>query len=154
MMATPYFGVIARGKRCRMLKENKMDNIKASTIYLHCALMLLAASLPAMAANEPVPQTYPWGWGHFMPWPGFWWIFPLLCFVFFVLMLLFVMSRGGMACMWRGGPRARSHPDSPGEQRMGNLSAPALQILDERYAKGEIDKPEYEEKKAAISTPR
>jgi putative membrane protein len=59
-----------------------------------------------------------------MQWHGFWWIFPLFFFVMMIVMCLF-RSRGGS-------------------------SESALNILDKRYASGEIDKQEYEEKKAAI----
>ncbi|HSG11302.1 MAG TPA: SHOCT domain-containing protein [Gammaproteobacteria bacterium] len=54
--------------------------------------------------------------------------------------------------MWRGrkvdGPEARDAMKWPG----GDASGSALNILDKRYASGEIDRQEYEEKKAAITT--
>jgi uncharacterized membrane protein len=40
-------------------------------------------------------------------------------------------------------------PSGPGRSR-GDPTYSALQILNERFAKGEIQKQEYEEKKAAI----
>jgi putative membrane protein len=58
---------------------------------------------------------------------GGWWIFPLLCFAFMVLMLWLMFRHGG--CM----PSARRDRD-----------ASAREILDRRYAGGELDKPQYE----------
>jgi uncharacterized membrane protein len=40
-------------------------------------------------------------------------------------------------------------PSGPGRV-WGDPTYPALQILNERFARGEIEKPEYEEKKAVI----
>ncbi len=66
---------------------------------------------------------------------GLWWIFPLvmmaLCF------LLFRGGRGFKMCgqnFRRGGPTRNS----------------IIGILEERYAKGEIDREEYEEKKKVL----
>jgi putative membrane protein len=78
------------------------------------------------------PDTGPWG--HPMRWPSFWWIFPLAFFVGMVVMVNFVM-RGGMGRRW---PRSES----------------AEEILNRRYARGEIGKEEYEEKITAITRVR
>jgi putative membrane protein len=67
--------------------------------------------------------------------PGWWIVFPLLWFAVIAggLVLLF-RSRGG----W-GPPRAVAHRES------------ALDVLDARYARGEIDLDEYRERRAVLS---
>ncbi len=69
---------------------------------------------------------------------GFGWIFG---FVFWVLVIVFIVS----IVKWvrRGGPEGRRNNFRCG--RFWRNSA--LSILEERYAKGEIDKKEFEEKK-------
>lgn len=102
-----------------------------------------AALLMLLYPFAAVAQTAPSGsdWGHPGPWHmmwgggwGLWWIFPLLMFFMFVTCVLF-MLRGA----W--GHRHHSGIDA---------TTPALRILNERFAKSEINKEEYEEKKAAI----
>ncbi len=69
--------------------------------------------------------------GHFGGWmPGFGWIFMLL---FWTLLIL------GVAALvkWLGGGARR---DTPTEKS-------ALRILEERYARGEIEREEFEQKK-------
>jgi putative membrane protein len=67
--------------------------------------------------------------------PGWWIVFPLLWFALIAggLVLLF-RSRGG----W-GPPRAVVHRES------------ALDVLDARYARGEIDLDEYRERRSVLT---
>jgi len=125
-----------------------MGMMKRSLIGL--ALLELACAASALAADQVAPQAYQWPWWREMPWPAFAWIFPLLCFVMMVVMLLFMM-RGGMACMRRGRPPYKSGFRDAMSASRNEPSASALEILNQRYVRGEIDKQEYEEKKAAIT---
>lgn len=70
-------------------------------------------------------------------WNGFhwWWLIPLA-----MMILCFIMMRGRMGGS-TGGSRSRHRPES------------AREILDKRYALGEIGKEEYQEKKGDISFP-
>lgn len=63
---------------------------------------------------------------------SFWWIFPVI-----MIVLCIFMMRGSTGCM-----RARHRSGS---------SDSALEILNRRYASGEIDQKEYDEKKRTIS---
>jgi putative membrane protein len=72
----------------------------------------------------------PWhmmGWGF-----GFGWIFPLLMLVFMVALCVFLMGRM---------PWGHSH----------HAASSALQMLSERFAKGEISKEEFEEKRTILA---
>ncbi len=62
---------------------------------------------------------------------GYWWIFPLV-----IIIVCFLFMRGGGRCGC--GSHDDQRPDSPKE------------MLNRRYASGEIDKEEYEEKKKNI----
>jgi putative membrane protein len=70
----------------------------------------------------------------------YWWLFPLV-----MIVLCFFMMRGGRAWKmcgfgpWRMGRRQTGVPDS------------AIEILNKRYASGEINKEEYEEKKRTLT---
>lgn len=80
---------------------------------------------------------YPEPHGH-----ALWWIVPLFMMVFCIFM--FFMMRGRRGSM-------RCGPGSPGAEGRGTESGDsAMDILDKRYAQGEIGKEEYEEKKRAI----
>ncbi len=81
-----------------------------------------------------------WGWPG--PWHmgggwGFGWMFPLLMMIFFVAVCAFVMSR-----MFDG------------RSRGGDTTSSALRLLNERFAKGEISKEEFEEKRSILGRSR
>jgi putative membrane protein len=95
-------------------------------------LLMAIAPLPALAQQQAPPD---WAWG---PWQ-FWWICPLMMLVMFAVVvtifLAFHRSAGGghhVLPWWR----------SPHES--------ALQILNERFARGEIDQTEYEERRRLL----
>ncbi len=95
--------------------------------------------ISSVYASEQAPiQSYPWPAWHGMHMPGFWWIFPLMFFIMIFFVFFIMMRRGGMGCMWH-------------DRMLDKSSDSALDILNKRYAKGEIDKQEYEEKKSLIS---
>ncbi len=70
----------------------------------------------------------------------FWWIFPLV-----MIALCFFVMRGRKGSMMRG---CGSH-DADSHRK--NASDSAMDTLDKRYALGEIDKEEYEERKRTLS---
>lgn len=127
-----------------------MNIMKRTLICLYLALLEFACVSSAFAADQVAPQPYPWPWWREMQWSGFGWIFPLICFAMMVLMIFLMMRRGGMGCMGRGRSMDKSGLRDATKRSWGEQSASALDILNERYVKGEIDKQEYEEKKAAI----
>ncbi len=71
---------------------------------------------------------------------SFWWVFPIL-----MMILCFLMMRGRRGSMMCGfGSRA-----ADGQQT--EVADSAQDILDRRYAAGEINKDEYEEKKRTLT---
>ena len=111
-------------------------------------LSLVSASVLAAEQMPPDPSSWP-AWhmhGHY----SFGWIFPLMFIVFMIVMVFWMFRRGGMGCMWRDHVMHR-HDLRDAMKELDKPSETAVEILNKRYAKGEIDKQEYEEKKAAIS---
>jgi len=71
---------------------------------------------------------------------SFWWVVPLI-----MMVLCFFMMRGRRGSMMCGfSPRRIDSQQTGGSES-------AVEILDRRYASGEIDKDEYEEKKRALT---
>lgn len=70
-----------------------------------------------------------WGWWHM--WSGWWWLFPLFMVGALILCMLF------MAGMFGGG-------------RRDDQTGSAVRLLNERFAKGEISREEYEERRTVL----
>ena len=68
-----------------------------------------------------------------------WWLFPI---AMMVLCFFMMRKRGGWMCGF--GPRYRN-------DKLISASDSASEILDKRYALGEINKEEYEDKKITLS---
>jgi len=120
------------------------------TRYLLVTLTLIYTS-PAFAADHVTPEQYSWPWWHAAHGHSFWWIFPLMFIVMMIVIIFFVMRRGCMGCMWRDRMMDRPESGDAMKRNLGESSESAVEILDKRYARGEIEKQEYEEKKAAIT---
>jgi putative membrane protein len=86
------------------------------------------------------------GVGHMVPWMG--WVGPILMLVFWALVItalvFFIRYIVKQSRMQRD---CRHHHDGPGR---GGQDA-ALEVLKLRYAKGEIGKDEFEEKRKDLS---
>ena len=101
-------------------------------------LLLTSHSLTALAqaSQSSDPDWRYWWPGPWHMWGGwgFGWIFPLLMMVAMVALCIFLMNRSS----WMHG----SHHDT---------TASALRLLNERFAKGEISKEEFEEKRSILA---
>ena len=102
------------------------------------AVVALAQGLPAVALAQAVES--PQQWQGMGPWHmmyggwGFGWLMPLMMLVVVIVCAFYLMRR----------------PSSHGPTHGVDPHSSALQVLNERLAKGEIQTAEYEEKKAAI----
>ena len=101
-------------------------------------LAAVFASLPAWAAQGAGDHPGYGGWGHMMDWGWGPMMFGgLMMVVFWVGVIVLVV----LAVRWIGGRSADRTPPS----------VSALDILDERFARGEIDKDDYEDRKLVLS---
>ena len=144
--------LVRGGKQRVNCLMTSMGIVNRKLICLYLALLELACASSVFAADQVTPHPYPWPSWREMQWPAFGWIFPLVCFVMMVVMLLFMMRRGRMGCMWRGRSTDKSGFRDSMKRSSREPSVSALEILNERFAKGEIDKQEYEVKKAAVAS--
>ncbi len=80
------------------------------------------------------PVSMMWSGWHWMP---FWPIFMVVMIVFCIVMMSVMMRRGRMQPPWL--------------RSSGDTARSARDILDERFARGEIDRAEYESKRRDLT---
>lgn len=116
-----------------------MRNIVLSAVSLLSALPLA----DAFAQQPPGPENYPYG-PHMMGW-GSGWYGMIFGPIFMILMLAGVIAVTALLLRWLGGPWHGTQ--APHSTQSGRT---ALDILKERYARGEIDKDEFEERRRVL----
>lgn len=109
---------------------------------------------PVFAAEQGDPRPYPWSWRPETCWSNGWWIFPFMFFILMIVLCFLMRRRGGMACFRQHKTMSSPEGLDPGKRYRGDPSMSALEILNRRYADGEINKQEYEEKKTDILSSR
>ena len=111
---------------------------RLGAILILCCIALMQ---PLHAVAQQQSQAPEWFW--FGPWQ-FWWICPLMMlFMLAVIATIFFAARRSSA----DGPQ---HWGPPWRMMGSDASHSALQILNERFARGEIQSEEYEQRKAVI----
>jgi putative membrane protein len=119
-----------------------------SAFLMLCFIVVISPVQAVAQQTQPQPAPQPPQWYGPGPWHmwndgygwQFWWICPLM-------MLFMLVVFGGIFFFAR-----RPSGDSPHhwEPPWRGANHSALQILNERFARGEIQKDEYEEKKVVI----
>lgn len=92
---------------------------------------------------------YNWGypgatWGHDGAWTWMMGMHGLLWLLFVILLVVGIVLL--VRVLWRGGAGAHSHAGG------GRTAESALAVLEARYAKGEIGRDEFHEKKKDLAT--
>ena len=123
-------------------------------VFLGVLAVFALTGTDVFAAEQTLSHVGPWPGWH-MHGPGFWWIFPLMMLFMFAIIaaIYFVLRRhrgdGQPPWQWMSEQAGgRQHF----EGYRDTASESAMDILDKRYARGDIEKEEYEEKKAAIAS--
>jgi putative membrane protein len=98
--------------------------------------------VPAWALAQGSADADKYGYGPHMMWWNGGWYGMLLGPLFMVLVLAAVITLVVLLVRWLGGPSQGAHP-APSART-------PLDILKERFARGEIDKQEFEERRRVL----
>lgn len=120
---------------------NRVSNWMFGTVGVAVALM------PALAwAQQQPPEPNRYGYGpYMMDWAGGWYGMMIFGPLFMILVLAIVVAVAVLLVRWLSGPWHSVQP--PYHTPPGRTP---LDILKERYARGEIDKEEFDERRRVI----
>ena len=104
------------------------------------AVVAMAIPLAAWGQGPATNEAYAYG-PHMMAWGG--WYGLILGPLFMALVLAAVVAFAAIFVRWLGGPWGTPPPHH-------GTGRTALDILKERYARGEIDKDEFDERRRVI----
>jgi putative membrane protein len=116
-----------------------MTRIPLSIAAVGTAIALLPGA--ALAQTTTDPDRYGWG-PHMMGW-GDGWYGMIFGPIFMILVLALVITVAVLLVRWLGGPSLTATPHQPAART-------PLDILKERFARGEIDKDEFEERRRIL----
>jgi putative membrane protein len=108
------------------------------------AIVFMPLQATAQQAQQPntLPPYYGFGPSHMWGYGGGWMFGTMMLFFLAMCVAMFLFARGSSGHHMHG--RHRYLLDD------GDANRSALQILNERFARGEVEKEEYAEKKAAL----
>ena len=126
-----------------------LRRVVALAVFAIAALPALAQQQQGAIQNVPAPPPYPYGYGHMM-WGGpgsDWHPFLIAGPIFMVFAIIGIMAIFVWLVRWaiHGFPFHRH-----GLHHFLHGRSTALDILEERFARGEIDKAEFEDKRRSI----
>jgi putative membrane protein len=112
------------------------------------SLIFAIAALPALAQQQqavPTVPAAPAGYGHMM-WHGGWHPFMIVGPIVVLLAIIGIM----VIFVWLVRWAVHGYPFYGHGLHHGDRSRAALDIIEERFARGEIDKTEFEEKRKLL----
>lgn len=102
------------------------------------------ALAPGLAWAQAPAEAERYVYGPHMGWPGDGWSVMFFGPLFMILLLALLIAAVVLAVRWAGGPwpgpAAQHHPPGPSP----------LDVLKARFARGEIDKDEYDERRRVL----
>jgi putative membrane protein len=117
--------------------------MQKALIQTVAALSLLPSAVWAQQAPSDAERYYGWG-PHMMGWGGGW--YPMIFGpLFMILFLAVLMALAVILVRWLGGPWQGPYPP----HQLPPARTP-LDILKERFARGEIDKAEFEDRRRVL----
>jgi putative membrane protein len=127
------------------MRLNCVSRVNALTIALSAILL----SSAALGQAQTQPERYYYG-PHMMGWGGGWYgmiIGPLMMLIVLgAVIALVALAVSWVGASWRNASHAAAAEANPPGGRK------ALEILNERFARGEIDKTEFEERKRVLES--
>jgi len=110
--------------------------------FAKSSIAVAAAIAASWAWAQGAPDTDRYWYGHPMMWGGGWGM--IFGPIFMILMLAALIAAVVLVARWIGGPWQHAAPHYP------PLVRSPLDILKERFARGEIDKDEFEERRRVL----